>query len=137
MLDRDQRRIWRERWLASLTEISALEYQRRTWGQTSNPHDGYVEYAECYFTDLLRGGSYETPIAEGFLSFEEAFVVAEFHLKFDQYKPVDPYAFGQIIADPAWIEVTEAARRARQALLKLVTDSEERNILLHAEPAPA
>lgn len=136
-----KREAWRERWLDSITEISALEWQRRLWGKVSNPHYSYVECVTCYFDDTLHGGGYEELVTAGMLSFDEAFAVAEMHLKLDAFSKrlklsaaSNSYNHQSIVSDPAWIEVTEAARCARMRLLKLITEPSEREILLHAEP---
>ena len=138
------RKAWRERWLDGITEISALDWQRRYWGKVNNPHYGFVECVVCYFDDCLHGGGYEKLVTAGMLSFDEAFAVAEMHLKLDAYlKQVNLratkdrnalYDHQAILSDSAWIEVTEAARRARRRLLKLIKEPRERELLLHAEP---
>lgn len=130
----DHRKLWREQWFDSLTEISALNYQRQTWGQTANPHDSYIEYTECYFGDLRTSDGYQSLVADGFLSFEEAFLVADLHLQLKEYRPAWEYDNAAILTDPAWLSIVSAARLARQRLLGLVTEPEERSILLHSEP---
>lgn len=129
-----KREVWRERWLDCITEISALEWQRRLWGKVSNPHYSYVECVTCYFDDTLSGGGYEELVTAGMLSYDEAFAVAEMHLKLDAYSASDAYDDQSILSDPAWIEVTQTARFARRRLLKLLTEPRERELLLHAEP---
>ncbi|MGE3250840.1 MAG: hypothetical protein AB7J28_05080 [Hyphomonadaceae bacterium] len=132
------RKTWREQWLDSLTEISALNWQRRNWGALPNPHYTWSECIECYFSDALRGGGYEELVSAGLLSFDEAFAVAEMHLRLDAFVR-GMAVHGRrdhhtILSDPAWIGVTEAARRARRQLLKLITEKNEREVLLRAEP---
>lgn len=130
--DRDS---WRLSWLDSITEISALEWQRRNWSNPANPHYGLTECLEGYFTDLLGGKGYEPLVTNGTMTFDEAFAVAELHLKLEAFAA--QLNGGRTGVDSAWLEIADAARRARQRLLKMISATTEREILLHAEPRDA
>jgi hypothetical protein len=128
------RRAWRRNWLSSIRELSAGDWQRRLWGKSDNPHHSFDEYLSMYFDEVVLDG-YGARIAEGLISREEADAVADFHIAFDRYQaPIGPVKHDDILADPAWIEVVALANHARAALLTLIDDPDERQLLLRDEP---
>ena len=131
------RTLWRRRWLSSIQEFADLATQRRRWldpGEPS-PHYSFVEYICCYFDDLhltSDDGGYGSAVADGYVTGREAATVAEFHALADAYEPPKGEEFEgeRVLEDPNWLRVVEAARIAQAALLPLLTDAEERKLLL-------
>lgn len=113
--------------------------QRATWlnPQNCNPHYTFVEFAECYFDDLAitdAEGGYRARIADGLLTADEAEAVEAFHGLFDRYKSPDgdDYNHEAILNDPAWHDVVAAAQSAKCALLAIIGDLDERQLLTTA-----
>ena len=79
-----------------------------------------------YFDDLNLGAGYESALAEGLVTREEASLVRPFHAKADAYKPQgDEYDHEAILADPAWQEVVASAQAAWSSLTSALSDPEE------------
>ena len=133
------RKTWRARWLGSLEELGDIAMQRATWLNpvNSNPHYSYVEYRECYFSDLDLGDGYASLVADGYVSPAEAEAVASFHLLFKAYgAPTnDGYDHAAILADRRWLMVADAARAAADQLAGLLADPEEIRHLRERSPS--
>ena len=131
LTEAELRHYWRLRWLSSLQEFTDTSVQTTRWvdPEEANPHYSFVECMCCYFddADLAEQDSYEQRIAGGYLTPEEASAVAEFHLLADQYHSPggDDYDTPAILSDPAWRNVVEAAKRAQESLLLLLTSAIE------------
>ncbi len=129
------RQIWRRNWLASIRELSALDWQRDLWGKSDNPHHSFDEYLTVYFDEVVFSDGYEARIREGLLSASEVDAIDAFHSLIDAYPaPSNPVDHNAVLADPAWAEVVNAATRARENLLALIADPEERRELLRDQP---
>ncbi|MCR5871395.1 MULTISPECIES: hypothetical protein [unclassified Sphingomonas] len=134
--NREPRRNWRMQWLGSIQEFADGEAQHRRWldRTNTNPHYSFVEYMCCYFDNLcLSDRGYDWAVKENLISLMEAAAVAEFHQIVDAYhSPTNDYDHDAILADPAWAEVVEAAKRAQAALLCLIGDVDEQRSLTEA-----
>lgn len=134
--NQELRRNWRANWLSSIQEFADDEAQRRLWldPTNTNPHFSFGEYFCCYFDDLgLWRGGYEWAINESLVSRDEAAAVAQFHRLADAYdSPTDDFDHVAILADPKWVEVVEAAKRSKVALLGLIDNPNERRLLTEA-----
>jgi hypothetical protein len=117
-------------WFLSVYELSNIDLQRRTWldHTNTNPHWSYVEFIEVYpdreqLSDALQ---------HGWLSQREFEVLSELRKLLEAHTPPsrDYYDHDAILADPAWQAIVDAAERARQHLLTMTTDRQERNMLL-------
>ncbi len=121
--------------MTSIRELSAYAWQRDLWGKSSNPHHCFDEYLAVYFDGVVFSDGYEARINEGLLSMQEADAVAAFHNLIDAYPALpNPVNHDAVLADPAWAEVVASAEGAREALLTLITDPEERLELLRDQP---
>jgi hypothetical protein len=126
------RRNWRTNWLSSIQEFADEQTQRGLWldPENSNPHHSYGEYVCCYFDDLgLSEGGYGWALEQGIVSADEVAAVTDFHAIAGNYKPADVYNHEAILADPGWAGVVAAAKRAQSALLGLIKDPRERQLL--------
>jgi hypothetical protein len=127
LTEEEQRHFWRLRWLSSLQGFTDEIVQARKWTDPSegNPHFSFVECMCCYFddADLADKESYERRIERGYITLAEADAVAEFHSSADQYQAPggDDYNDEAILSDPAWGNVVEAAQRAQERLLLILT----------------
>jgi hypothetical protein len=129
------RRNWRHRWLSSIRELSALDWQKSLWGKSENRHQSYVEYVESYSDDLILSDGYSWAVEKGFLSPDEAKAVAPMHELLNAYKESSShFDHDAILADPGWIQITKAAEQTRQRLLETLTDANEQQILKRIHP---
>jgi hypothetical protein len=131
------RRRWRFMWLSCIQQVSDFEQQTQNWldPQNSNPHWSFVEYVCSYFDDCLlteNDGGYQRKLTRGWVTPEEAAVVASWHDLFERYQSPnqDDYDDRAILADPSWRKVVAEAGRARAALLDIISDREERQFLM-------
>ena len=132
------RKNWREQWLSSIQEFADIETQRAKWldPDNTNPHWSFVEIMCSYFNDLsLDKGDlgYAGWIARSIITAAEAGAVADFHAIADSYDSPrgDDYDNAAVLNDPKWLRVVEAAKAAQSRLAELITDANERQILLH------
>lgn len=129
--EHEERKFWRLRWLSSLQAFvdPAVQSARWTDPNEGNPHFSFVECMCCYFddADLRDQGAYARRIARGYVSEEEADVVAEFHQLADEYSPPknDDYDVPAILTDPNWQAIVSTAQRTQVRLLDLLTDADE------------
>jgi len=128
----------REQWLSSIQEIADLETQRTKWLDpiNTNPHWSFIEIVCCYFDDLGLDKSktgYGGWIDHGLITAAEAAAVTDFHAVVSAYKSPkgDDYDNAAVLNDPKWLRVVEAAKAAQSRLAELITDANERQILLH------
>ncbi len=128
------RKNWHRDWLTSICEIANGDEQKIKWldPENTNPHWSFVEYCCKYFDDLrISNIGYIGAVSEGLIDQTEADAVQDFHRVFDHYsEPTDFYDSEILLADPEWLAVTEAAKRACLALRQLISDPEEVRILL-------
>lgn len=134
--DTEFRAAWRASWLSSIQELADMGMQRSTWlnPQSENRHYSFVEYVEGYFSDLALSkddGGYPARIADSLLSQEEAAAVSHFHVLFDSYEPrTDRFDHQDILEDPRWHRVVEAAQAAQARLATMIDHPAERENLL-------
>ncbi|MBE0579128.1 hypothetical protein [Devosia sp.] len=134
--DTERRASWRLNWLSSIQELADVGMQRTTWlnAHSGNRHYSFVEYVESYFSDLALSkddGGYPARIADNLLSQDEAAAVSHFHILFDNYEPrTDRFDHHDILADPNWHRVVEAAQAAQALLATMIDHPGERESLL-------
>ena len=131
------RQHWRLLWLSSIQAFSDTQTQRTRWLDTAerNPHFSFVECMCSYFDDAGMGdeNAFEQRLAEGYLTPEEVAATKRFHALADSYdsRNDDDYNHADILEDPAWQAVVEAAQSAKTRLLSLELAGNERDALLH------
>lgn len=133
-------KFWRTEWFYSIDELSDLAGQRRTWLDPNqiSPHFTYVEFICTYFDRRMSTSpdGYRELIEQGYLTDDEARAVSDLHLLIGAYRPPrgDNNDHIDILDDPSWHQVVNAAAVARDRLLMLLTDEEERQALATLGP---
>ncbi len=122
-----QLRRW---WFCRVSELSDIGLQRRTWLDIANrnPHWSYIEFIESYpdHDQLLDA------LKQGWLTAAEFEILSELGRILDSHTAPagNHYDNAAVLDDPAWHSVVKAAERARQQLLSMTTDQDEREMLL-------
>lgn len=130
-----RRRSFRLEWLRSIYEISDIELQRCSWLDRDNggTHWSFFEFVQCYFDcfGAARHRGYDWALGQACVTGPEVAAVIQLHRTLEQYAPPgdDCDAHEAILADPHWAAIVSEAQRARQRLLALLKDSDERRIL--------
>ncbi|MDB5424543.1 MAG: hypothetical protein JWQ29_1959 [Phenylobacterium sp.] len=132
------RKHWRPRWLSSIQEFADIDIQRAKWlePENTNRHWSFVEIMNCYFDDIGLSDAafgYEGWIEHGLITAAEAGAVAEFHAVASAYSSPrgDDYDNAGVLNDPKWLDVVNAAKSAQARLAELITDADERRLLLN------
>ena len=125
---------WRERWLDSIYELTSLNLQKEKWLnlENTNPHWSFIEFLECYFSDLFLDDNYQDALETKYVSIEEFEILKNWHTKLANYISPnnDDYNHSEILADKNWIEIVEIGNDAKHKLIKIVNPEEE-NILVN------
>jgi hypothetical protein len=85
-----------------------------------------------YFDDVICDRTYAQLVAEGLVSAAEATLVEPLHALLDEHEAPDgndSNAAG-VLADPAWLAITEIAKATNLRLVALLADPSERAALL-------
>ena len=129
-LNEEGKTNFRKHLFQSIAEISNLKLQKLMWldPENTNPHWSYVEFACCYFDDLLNGEEPSVLEQAGVISSDELSLLREFHEAFDSYKPPngDEYDSDAILQDPNWQSVVSAALKLKSDLLELDLGAEDK-----------
>jgi hypothetical protein len=123
---------WRYRWLDQLFLLSHTEYQKLLWFERDTPNEiGWIgEEIYNYFDDLYLDDQYEYHIKEGNLTYQELFVIKDFHFKLDKFVKKnnqlgDQFEENEILNNPEWIEICSIGRNSWNELKKIISDLEE------------
>ena len=145
-------------WLSSVQEFADLETQERRWLDIAepSPHFCFVEYVASYFDGLglseHKGNSIEAFLADvsdpgpytfssalkrGDICIQEVEATAKFHRLIVSYEvPENDTGYTsdeEILSDPKWIKVVNAAQSAQGNLLSIISDPKERQILINGD----
>jgi hypothetical protein len=123
-IDPETRRRVRALWIEFLYEFAAPPVQR--WWLGGGPPGlifSFVELMCGYFDDLNMSEGLEAAVRGGWMTAAEAQASREFHHLAARYRepPGEPES---VLADPAWADVVEAARRAWFAIREVTMDPE-------------
>ena len=131
-LTMDSKKMWRQRWLDSISELTSLELQQNSWldPQNRSPHWSFVEFMCCYFDDLLGDHDYQHYIDKEWVMKDEYAAIKEWHTWLKGYEPPkgDPYDHKVILDDKKWQEITAYGEQAKKKLTWLLP-TEEKEIL--------
>jgi hypothetical protein len=123
-IDPETRRLVRANWIECLHEFAAPSVQR-WWidGAPTGHMFSFVELMCGYFDDLNLSAGLEAAVRSGWMTAAEAQASREFHQLATCYRepPGEPHS---VLADPAWDDVVEAARRAWFAIREVTQDPE-------------
>lgn len=129
----NQRKLWRDRWLDSINELTSLRLQQESWldNSHSNPHWSFVEFMCCYFDDLSIDKNYEDLIASGYVSQQEFEIINQWHEDLNNYDSPnnDDYDNQAILNDSKWLDIVKLGELTKNILAE-VLNSDERQILM-------
>jgi hypothetical protein len=119
----------RRDWFTSINELADIDLQRRRWREATgwNPHWSYVAFVSSFpDQDELAEAR-----ARGWLNAGEFRILRELLLTLVEHEAPggDDFDHVAILNDPAWHDVVEAARIAKQELLAVVSVAGEREAL--------
>jgi hypothetical protein len=123
-IDPETRRHVRANWIESLYEFAAPPVQH--WWLGGGPPGlmfSFVELMCGYFDDLNLSAGLEAAVRSGWMTAAEAQASREFHQLAARY-PEPPGEPESVLADPAWADVVEAARRAWFGIREVTQDPE-------------
>ena len=117
-----QRELWRNRWLGSINELTALRLQRESWldKENLNPHWSFIEFMCSYFDDLGIDNNYVDQLKNGWISRNEFEIIRRWHGLVDKYNSPnkDDYNHKSIIEDENWLLIIEEGKKAIDELVK-------------------
>lgn len=130
--NKNQKKLWRERWLCCINELTSLELQRKSWVDKSNinPHWSFVEFMCSYFDDLGIDNCYEYQLNQGWITRTEFDAISVWHQLLDKYDSPknDDYNVEAILSDEKWLMVVEEGKKSKYELSKYIS-SDEKQIL--------
>ena len=124
-MDSETRTNLRRNWIENLYEFSSPGLQRVWVTGDAQIVVSFTECMCCWFDDLNLSAGLDTAMQEGWLSSDEAEIVAKFHRLANAYEP-PPGGDADVLRDPRWAEVVRAAQEAWLGLWEVVTDTAER-----------
>jgi hypothetical protein len=128
--NQNQKKLWRDRWLSCIDELTSFELQRKSWVDKSNtnPHWSFVEFMCSYFDDLGIDGNYEYQLKQGWITRTELDSISAWHQLLDKYNSPknDDYDVEAILADKKWLMIIEEGEKAKNELSKYISDEEKR-----------
>ncbi len=131
--NQNQKKLWRDRWLSCINELTSFELQRKSWVDKSNtnPHWSFVEFMCCYFDDLGIDNNYEFQLKKGWIIKKEFDSIAVWHQLLDKYDSPkkDDYDVEAILTDKKWLMIIEEGEKAKNELSGNISDEEKRILL--------
>ncbi len=123
-----QRKLWRNRWLSCINELTSFELQKECWldETNSNPHWSFVEFMCSYFDDLGIDNNYENQLKKEWVSEKELETIIKWHELLDKYNSPknDDYNHTSIIEDETWKIITQEGQKAVGELLNGLNKNE-------------
>ncbi|UII24236.1 hypothetical protein [Fulvivirga ligni] len=131
--NQNQKKLWRDRWLSCINELTSFELQRKSWVDKSNtnPHWSFVEFMCSYFDDLGIDNNYEFQLKKGWITKKELDSIAAWHQLLDKYDSPkkDDYDVEAILTDKKWLMIIEEGEKAKNELSGNISDEEKRILL--------
>lgn len=131
--NQNQKKLWRDRWLSCINELTSFELQRKSWVDKSNtnPHWSFVEFMCSYFDDLGIDNNYEFQLKKDWITKKELDSIAAWHELLDKYKSPkkDDYDVEAILTDKKWLMIIEEGEKAKNELSGNISDEENRTLL--------
>jgi len=123
-----QRKLWRNRWLSCINELTSFELQKKSWIDeiNSNPHWSFVEFMCNYFDDLGIDNNYEYQLKKEWVSEKELETIIKWHELLDKYNSPknDDSNHLSIIEDKTWKLIIQEGKKAVSELLKDLSENE-------------
>ncbi len=131
----NQKKLWRDRWLSCINELTSFELQLKSWVDKSNtnPHWSFVEFMCSYFDDLGIDNNYEHQLEQDWITKSELDTIQPWHELLDKYNSPtnDDYDVKGILNDKKWLLITEEGVKMKNKLSKII--SKEENEILFEE----
>src|SRR5262249_37673779 len=92
----------------------------------------YVEIVCSYFDDVLADENYDRLVARGLVSVQETAIVKPLHELLERHEAPggDEWNAQRILADPAWLAITDKAKATNLQLAALLNERAEKDVLL-------
>ena len=124
----DDKKIWREKWLRCINELTSLELQKKSWFDRTqkNPHWSFVEFICSYFADLGIDDHYKYPIDKGWLTNHEFEIIKDWHEALDKYNSPDnnDNDHAAILTDPKWLDILQRGQEVKRKLAAILNETE-------------
>ena len=131
-MTRNDRELWRERWLGCINELTSLDLQKKSWldRTNTNPHWSFVEFMCSYFDDLATEDNYKYQLDKGWVAKNEYEIIESWHIALDKYNSPknDDYDNEAILNDPKWVEILQIGLTARDELTKTLNETERQSL---------
>ncbi len=129
----DDKKLWRERWLCCINELTSLDLQKNSWLDRThtNPHWSFVEFMCSYFDDLGIDDNYKYPIDSGWLTDQELEIIKEWHEAMDKYSSPknDNYDHEAILTDPRWLDIVKCGQLMKSKLASKLNETEKKILI--------
>ena len=126
----DDKKIWRERWLGCINELTSLDLQKKSWLDKThtNPHWSFVEFMCSYFDDLSIDDNYKYQIDNGWLTDQELEIIKDWHEALDKYNAPknDDYDHEAILKDPKWLDILQSGQIMKSKLASTLNETEKK-----------
>jgi len=124
----NDKKLWRERWLSCINELTSLDLQRKSWldNTHSNPHWTFVEFMCSYFDDLAIDENYKYQLDKDWVTNNEFEIIEDWHNALDKYNSSkNDYDNEAILNDPEWLKILQIGVATRNNLAKILNDTEK------------
>ncbi|WP_044205612.1 hypothetical protein [Flammeovirga sp. OC4] len=132
-MNENQKKQWRERWLACINELTSFELQQRSWldKTNTNPHWSFVEFMCSYFDDLAIDNRYEHQLQHKWITKTEFSIIEKWHDQLDKYDTPnnDDYNAAEILKDTKWQSIVEKGYHMKIELSKIISTSEKQILM--------
>ncbi|MBX7225763.1 MAG: hypothetical protein K1X55_07015 [Chitinophagales bacterium] len=126
----DNKKLWRERWLGCINELTSLDLQKKSWLDKThtNPHWSFVEFMCSYFDDLSIDDNYKYQIDNGWLTDKELEIIKDWHKALDKYNAPknDDYDHEAILTDPKWLDILQSGQIMKSKLASTLNETEKK-----------
>ena len=126
----DDKKLWRERWLGCINELTSLDLQKKSWLDKThtNPHWSFVEFMCSYFDDLSIDDNYKYPIDSGWLTDQELKIIKDWHEALDKYNSPknDDSDHEAILTDPNWLDIMQSGQIMKSKLASTLNETEKK-----------
>jgi hypothetical protein len=129
-MTKDDKNLWRERWLSCINELTSFELQKKSWldKTQTNPHWSFVEFMCSYFDDLGIDDNYKYSLEKGWLTDHEFEIIKDWHEALDKYDAPknDDHDLVEILNDPQWIDILQSGLTMKSKLASTLNETEKK-----------
>ena len=128
-MQKNDKELWRERWLGCINELTSFDLQKKSWLDRThkNPHWSFVEFMSSYFDDLVIDNNYKYPLEKGWVSKKEYDIIKDWHEELDKYVSPnnDDYNNEAILNDPKWHNILMIGVIIKDKLEEILSETEK------------